>query len=323
MKYIPLETSSSLPGSTFDTSVNPSLASSTSLIFMLLIIACVAATGFVYMRGGLWRMQASARGIEKSNEEFKRGTLGLLGVLSMYLLLYALNKGILLGDVGLDGLRAVRVGGQVGQSGAVQRSVASNTSSASCQAPSVVISSLVTSNGICAGTACSTLTNCKYQQYLPIIQSEASSLGVDPDVVIVTMCKESGGNVNSKNANPNNTFDCGLMQINQNSPCPLTYDIQANIRAGVSLLKSKIAANSQVYPNISPMTGVFASYNCCANGTPPTAPSADCTQASGFPNAIPKWACPINPGEGTFNMCVVKNYACELTNCLAQLKANK
>ena len=117
-----------LPGATFNTNATPSLASSTSLVFMLLIIACIAATGFVYMRGGLWRMQASARGIEKSNEEFKRGTLGLLGVLSMYLLLYTLNKGILLGDVGLDGLSAVRVGGQVGQG-------AENNSNTVAQAP--------------------------------------------------------------------------------------------------------------------------------------------------------------------------------------------
>ena len=225
--------------------------------------------------------------------------------------------------MGLDGLSAVRVGGQVGAGDVVQRPVSSGASSASCQAPSTVISSLATNNGICASKTCGVLTNCKYQQYLSIIQSESASQGVDPDVVIVTMCKESNGNVNAKNANPNNTFDCGLMQINQKGPCSVTYDIQANIRAGVSLLKSKIAATSQIYPNILPITGAFASYNCCANETVPNAPSADCTQASGFPHAIPKWACPINPGEGQFNMCVVKNYACELTNCLAQLKANK
>lgn len=126
--YTRLEESTILPGNTFDTGITPSLSSSTSFIFMLMIIACIGAAGFVYMRGGLWRMQASVKGIEKSNEEFKRGTLGLLGVLSMYLLLYALNKGILLGDVGLDGLKAVRVAGQARTGTAVNNTSTSPTS---------------------------------------------------------------------------------------------------------------------------------------------------------------------------------------------------
>lgn len=111
--YTSLETNTSIPGISFDTNTKPSLSSSFSLIFTLAIIACIAATAFVYIKGGLFRLQASEAGVRKSNEEFKRGTLGLLGVLSMWLLLYTLNKGILLGDVGLDGLRARPVTGQV------------------------------------------------------------------------------------------------------------------------------------------------------------------------------------------------------------------
>ena len=40
------------------------------------------------------------------NDKFKRVTLGLLGVFSLFLVLYTFNKGLLLGDVGLDSLRA-------------------------------------------------------------------------------------------------------------------------------------------------------------------------------------------------------------------------
>ena len=85
------------------------------------------------------------------------------------------------------------------------------------------------------------------------------------------------------------------------------------------LMKQKISASSQIYQNIPVETGPFSAYNCCANKTIPNSPSADCTPANGFPFSIPKWACPINPGEGDFNMCSVKSYACELSVCMKQL----
>jgi hypothetical protein len=134
------------------------------------------------------------------------------------------------------------------------------------------------------------------------------------------MCKESRAQVNAAGNNPNGTFDCGLMQINQPTPCDATILNPAeNIRRGVALMKEKIRLTSQTYQNIPAETGPFSSYNCCANGTVPNAPSADCTTANGFPFAIPKWACPINPGESSSNMCTVKNYACELSVCMKQL----
>lgn len=50
-------------------------------------------------------MQASESAIRKSNEEFKRGTLGLLGVLSLFLILYTINKSLLSADIGLNALQ--------------------------------------------------------------------------------------------------------------------------------------------------------------------------------------------------------------------------
>ena len=84
-----------------------SLLASTSFIYSLLIISCIGATAFVYLRGGLWRMQGTPASISKSNAEFKRGTLGLLGVLLLFLLLFTLNKDLLTGNVGLEGLRSI------------------------------------------------------------------------------------------------------------------------------------------------------------------------------------------------------------------------
>ena len=102
--------------SSFQTGQAVSLFASTSFLWMLGIMLCIGATGFVFIRGSLWRMEASDRGITKSNEEFKRGTLGLLGVLSLWLILYTLNRGMITGNVGLEGLRSV--GGTYGGGGA-------------------------------------------------------------------------------------------------------------------------------------------------------------------------------------------------------------
>lgn len=110
--YTPLEQKTAealgLPPISYSSSQIVTLASSTSFIYMFLVIMCVGAAGFVYIKGGLLRMQASESGIRKSNEEFKRGTLGLLGVFILFLLLYTLNKGLLTADIGLGALKASR-----------------------------------------------------------------------------------------------------------------------------------------------------------------------------------------------------------------------
>ena len=89
----------------FNANQSISLFTSTSFIYVALISACIVATAFVWIRGSLWRMEASESGIRKSNEEFKRGTLGLLGVLSLFLILYTVNRDLLTGEVGLVNLK--------------------------------------------------------------------------------------------------------------------------------------------------------------------------------------------------------------------------
>ncbi len=119
--YTPLEPKMTsgfgLPATTFQAGQASTLFASTSFIYSFLIILCVGATAFVYVRGGIWRMQASEAGIRKSNEEFKRGTLGLLGVLSLFLILYTFNRNLLLGDIRLSDLRTSPTIGQGGESG--------------------------------------------------------------------------------------------------------------------------------------------------------------------------------------------------------------
>ena len=111
--YIPLEDSYtkvlSKDGTTplgFSTSDVVSLFTSTSFLWSAGIMISVVAAGFMYMRAGVIRMQASEAGVRKSNEEIKRVTIGLLGVLSLFVILYTFNKGLLRGDVQLSNLKA-------------------------------------------------------------------------------------------------------------------------------------------------------------------------------------------------------------------------
>lgn len=299
----------------FNTSSVPSLFASTAFIYVSLVSACVVATVAVLARGSFLRIQASEAGIRKSKEEWRRGSLGLLGVLLLFVILYTLNRDLLVGDVGLDGLRVSR---GVYTNGNMTFSP-SGTSRA-CESKESVVSSLSSPSGLCGNTTCSVLSGCNYQKYLATIKEESLRQGVDYKMVVVVMCKESNAiETATPKPNPDGTYDCGLMQINQKTPCtPSVLNPQANIAMGVNLLKEKMNSSSasRIYTGVPQKGGVFASYNCCSNGTIPNDPSTDCTQSSGFAGSIPKWACPINPGTSEFNMCGVKAYACELVSCL-------
>ena len=306
------------------TGTSASFFATTSFIYSFFFIAIVMAAFYGYTLASIWRMQASPESISKSNDKFKKVTLGLLGSFGLILLILTVNKDLLTGDIGLGDLKAGRgansayipqtTGGVAGtQSG-------SGGSSRACETKEATISRATASGGICGGTACRVLSGCNYREYQSIIERESLALGVNPKMIIVTMCKESSGKKEAQNKNPNGTFDCGLMQINQKEPCDQTILNPAeNIKRGVALMKQKINFATQIYPNIPAEAGAFASYNCCANGTIPHAPSGDCTVGNGFPFTLPKWACPINPGDGQYNMCTVKNYTCELSACLKEL----
>ena len=86
----------------------------TSFIYTLLFISIVMAAFYGYMLAGIWRMEASESGIRKSNEKFKRVTLGLVGVFSLFLVIFTLNKDLLTGDVGLGALKAEKTAAVAG-----------------------------------------------------------------------------------------------------------------------------------------------------------------------------------------------------------------
>ena len=308
---------------------NVSFFATSSFIYTLFFIAIIGAAFYEYILVGVYRMEASENGIRKSNETFKRTTWGLLGVFGLFLIISTVNKGLLTGDVGLGEIRSapgvvsqsgVGGGGAVTGGGVVGNNSTSGGSSALCGTTEATITKLQSSGGICGGVSCGILSGCNYSAYSSIIDQAVEGDALLKKMIIVTMCKESRGKPSATNVNANGSHDCGLMQINQPNPCDATIlDPTENIRRGVALMKQKIASTRRTYQNIPAETGPFSSYNCCANGTVPNSPSTDCSTANGFPYAIPKWACPINPGDGKFNMCSVKNYVCELSACMKQL----
>lgn len=323
--YAPLEENlTAAVGVTIPTfeGASPTLSTTTSLITIIFFMLIGGAAFYRYVMAGIYRLEASENGVRKSNEAFKGATFGVLGVFLMFLIFFTFNRDILLSDVGLGALRS----GGVARSGSAvltgNRNIATRSGEpATCGSKEEVIMKISSQSGICGGTACTFISGCAYSQYASIIKSEAQSAGIDPKVVAVIMCKESQAKPNAQGRNPNGTYDCGLMQVNQATPCDAnSLDPQQNIRRGVALIKQKTSAVNQSYSGIPQRLGVFASYNCCANGTTPHAPSADCTTSSGFPFSIPKWACPLNPGEGQYNMCSVKNYVCGIDACVSQIQ---
>jgi hypothetical protein len=120
----------------FSTADPVSLFTSTSFLYSLGIMVSVVAAGFMYARAGLYRMQASERGVSKSNEEIKRTTFGLLGILALFVIIYTFNKDLLTGDVGLKELKLNPVaGGSALGTGSTASSSASSTQATSTPAP--------------------------------------------------------------------------------------------------------------------------------------------------------------------------------------------
>ncbi len=73
---------------------------------MLAFSFIIGAAFYRLLLAGGIRMRASEADQRKSNEMIKRVTLGLFGVFSLFLLLFTVNRGLLTGDVSLEGLMA-------------------------------------------------------------------------------------------------------------------------------------------------------------------------------------------------------------------------
>ncbi len=80
----------------FNTAGVNSVSGAFSLLFSIGIIACLIASGGVFLFSGFLRLTATGPGdVGKSNEGLKRASYGLIGVLLMYLILNEINPNLL------------------------------------------------------------------------------------------------------------------------------------------------------------------------------------------------------------------------------------
>ena len=293
-----------------------SFFTSTSFLYTLAFVVIVVAASYRYSVAGMLRMQATEEGIRKSKEEFKRVTYGLLGVFGLWLILATVNKDMLTGDVGLSELKATMTtnSGKYIPSKTTSPSIGTQTGSGNtpknCTMTTQDTITAIKSGNVCGGTTCNgLLTTCKYKDYLPELKTASGNNSEKLKMLIVIMCKESGGNSRSAPpANDNGTYDCGLMQVNKKTPCTQDdFNPATNIQAGASIFFSN---NPPMYGGVPITASTFAAYNAGNAGA--NSQSNDCNSSIGFTSPVPKWVCPINAGD----MCAVKSYACTLNACV-------
>ena len=265
----------------------------------------------------------------KGKEAIVGSLKGIFLAVVTWLLLYTINPDILNNKVGRiisDGVVTAGQGlgnvvGGVGVGG-IGGAGSGGVAGRGCDNVSSSIEKNKSGQNVCLGQTCS--KTCIFDQNtINIAQNEASKAGIDYRIVLSISCRESSGQISAVGNHANNGYpDCGLMQINMQSrglkSCPSDImDIRANVQEGIRLYKSKLSS-ARSYTTVSQTSQAFASYNCCSDGTSPNSASVSCNPDSGYTSPIPKWACPIDPGTSSFNMCNVRNYACDVDACLSK-----
>lgn len=274
------------------------------IIVVLSAVLMLSIGGFMYLTSaGNTSAMGTAKGV------IFDALIGLAIALTAWLILNVINPDLV--TVTLNGLSpiAVQKTTPLGPGGVPVLSTA-------CTDPTALKTSLASGKSACTG-GCHK-QKCSFTQTVEAAIQNNSS-GIDTKIIKAIICQESNGNPTA------HSFDggCGLMQITNaawTSACPASIlDPAENIRQGVALYKSKLSSvSTQSYGGaITPQQMTFAAYNCCGGGENPNSMSNSCKTADGWP-ALPKWACPIDPGTGTFNMCAVKNYACDVAACASQ-----
>lgn len=183
-----------------------------------------------------------------------------------------------------------------------------------CEDPNAAKQRLASGGSVCSET-CSIPAAFK-AKILSDYGTIISSYGGGLDVITSLIYQESKGDPNAHSSDGG----CGLMQITNDAwktSCPASILVpDENIKQGIALYNQKLqSVQGKSYGGgITTKQMAFAAYNCCNNGEDPNAPSASCKTTDGWPS-LPKWACPIEPGNGTSNMCSVKSYACNVGAC--------
>ena len=302
-----------------DSSFSTYIQSSFNVILGVIIVIGV----FRIMYGGtIFLTTDIVMGKMKGKETIINSLRGILLAMTTWSLLYFINPDILKNNVTkivTDGVSGVvrEVGGVVGGGEG-----SGGLGSRSCDSPAFIIEKINTNQNICSGQTCSKTCNFT-PEILSIVKEESLKAGIDYRITLAIACRESSANPSAIGNHANNGYaDCGLMQINMkgvgggNTCTPAILDIHNNISEGIKQYKNKYNNISKSYNNVDKISQAFASYNCCANGDNPNDKSVSCDAGSGFTQSIPKWACPISPGNGSFNMCSVKNYACDVYTCI-------
>ena len=254
-------------------------------------------------------------GVAMSKKDFIKGVVSLLA-LTLVAILHFIYPGLTSGTVGFgNATRSSSISDNFPRTPSTP-AIRTPVASRSCSDPSVVISQLQTS-GVCANTVCRSSVGCKLTPWRDIIVEESGKAGVSSSVIAALLCRESGGINQTGKLAQNGKQDCGLMQINRASCDASIMDPRTNIKEGIRLYKQNVSAVSSFSygGGITKDMMVFASYNCCGTEGSPNTKSVSCNPATGFNSPIPKWACPIDPGTSQFNMCAVKNYACDVAAC--------
>lgn len=261
----------------------------------------------------------------KGKEAIVSSLKGVFLAIVTWLLLYTINPDILNNKVGRilsDGVVSVGRGVSDVVGGINNRVSSGGIAGRGCDNVSSSIEKNKSGQNMCLGQICSKA--CIFDQNtINIAKDEANRAGIDYRVVLSISCRESSGQINAVGNHANNGYpDCGLMQINMQSrgikSCsPDIMDLRANIKEGIKLYKKNLSS-TKTYSSVSQFSQAFAAYNCCADGTSPNSQSVSCNNDSGYTNPIPKWACPLDPGTSNFNMCNVRNYACDVESCLSK-----
>lgn len=265
--------------------------------------------GFMYITSA-----GNNASMEKAKGIIFDSVIGILLALTAYLLLYVINPELVKIKL-ISGTIPAGGGGISGGSGG------GGGGGAACSSADVMKQHLAGGGGVCDSNSCSSSgTACRLslQSYDSRIRSVAGAKGLGEDdikMIKAIICRESGANSEAKSADGG----CGLMQITDPAYAGCGNGIMdpiKNLEVGIGkyIEKKNAASGSYEQAGITREMMALASYNCCANGDNPNAQSNSCTTADGWPS-LPKWACPVDPGTGAFNMCAVKGYACDVVAC--------
>lgn len=128
MEYTSLEPSNltalGMTAPSFKAGESISFFATSSFIYGLFFTAIVIAAFFQLVGAGMLQVQASEASIRQSKEKIKKVTLGLLGVFSLFLILFTVNKGLVNGEIGLGALAtkgtstSISIGAQAPSGGA-------------------------------------------------------------------------------------------------------------------------------------------------------------------------------------------------------------